>query len=239
MFKRRYKALVVALAFLAANGCGRKDKGDSGDEPAPPAAAADPAALPETAHGSGSDADALANVVKSDGDVLGLRSGDEYIASLLAGAGLKLEDLPADARTEIIRLAPTLPKAGGGIPTFTAGHLTNGVKIAYRICDAWMKKAAAGTDDRFPPTMPWKDGGPIDKILALSALNPVFEVAFWGPDPTTHPSTGDVQTIMGPFNEALAVDLEDENGNAESVNFISSATANCVVYALASPSWFK
>lgn len=230
-------ALIAAGA--ATSGCGRKDKGDA--DALTPIKVDDQAAGDATVSGSDDAAGAdAADAIKSDGEALGLRSGDELVANLMAGAHLEMKDLTAEARDEIARLVPSLPKAGGGIAAFTAGHLTNGVKIAYRICSTWMVAAAAGKDERFPANLPWQDGGPVDKFLAFSQFQPVFQNSFWGLDHANAPDDGAVQGIMLAFNEALASDYTNPSTQQVSgVNFLDSVVANCVVVALASPSWFK
>lgn len=247
IINRKISVLVAFMAGVAVNGCGSKDNGDDSPKAVVPPATTEPAKVDDVvvppASGSGSvaaPAVVSADTILSDGEALGLRSGDEMVANLLAGARLEVTELSVAARAENEKLTPTLPKAGGGLQTFTAGHLTNGVKILYNVCNAWMKKAAGGKDDRFPATLPWDDGGAVDKIVAYTTFQPVFEAAFWGPDKSNYPDEGDMQSTMFAFNEELNKDFEDPTTHViTSTKFIDSVVANCIVVGLASPAWFK
>ena len=150
--------------------------------------------------------------------------------------------LPKDQQVEEIRKIIDSAKAAGLNALFLQIRPSCDSMYPSQL-EPWSEflTGVSGVGPGYDPLATWIELSHAQAIELHAWFNPFrsrhFEAK--GPDAANQPASGDLHTIMGIFNDDLATDYIDADNNPHSVNFKDSSTANCVAFALSSPSWFK
>lgn len=239
-----WAATATAGISMALWSCGSKDGGggggSSGDEPAPAVDPSAPAPAPAPAPGTVTTQSTDGKVQLGD-EAIGIKNGEQLISHFSLMTGVKFEGLQQGDKDAINRLKLSMPQDNAA-GKFNSAHVLATTKLATIFCrqfvgaerNARQNPANAMGYVNKLPDLDW-GSQKLPKELARPLYATFIEI-FWGVDTKNLPAKDEANAALDELVDALALPVNNAQGQPQTVNLEGSVTALCIAGAASFPS---